>query len=373
MTVGFSDVWKYSFRLCENNFGEGRMKNLIRKSVQALDAYVPGEQPRGEDVVKLNTNENPWLCSPEVYDILREIDVSVLAKYPDPLCTEVRKVIAEKHEVGIGNVFAGNGSDEVLALCIRAFVEREGGSVGSFNPSYSLYPVLAAIEDVDVRLVELDENFGWQMPDGYEASVFFLTNPNAPTSLLFPKETIEAFVKDFSGVVVIDEAYVDFASADCMELAVKYDNVLVCRTLSKSYALAGIRFGYCVGSKDLIDAMYKIKDSYNVNTLTQELARVALLDQGTMEAMTTAIKNSRKLMSQELLTLGFEVFPSETNFLWVKPPKPGAKKIFEELRTRKVYVRWFEGGRTGEYLRITVGTDAQTMSLVEALEEIFKK
>jgi len=346
------------------------MKNLIRKSVQALDGYVPGEQPKGEDVVKLNTNENPWLCSPEVHDILREIDISVLAKYPDPLCTEVRKVIAEKHEVGIGNVFAGNGSDEVLALCIRAFVERDGGSVGSFDPSYSLYPVLAAIEDVEMRLVALDENFQWQMPADFEASLFFLTNPNAPTSLLFSKEKVEAFVKDFKGVVVIDEAYVDFAFEDCMELAVKYDNVLVARTLSKAYALAGIRFGYCVGNKELIDALYKIKDSYNVDTLTQEIARVALIDEGTMLAMVAAVKSSRAIMTNELVELGFSVYPSETNFLWVKPPAPGAQEFFEELKKRNVFVRWFSGERIKDYLRITVGTDPQTMLLVAALEEI---
>ena len=349
------------------------MKNPIRKSVQALHAYTPGEQPKGDGIVKLNTNENPWLCSPEVHDILREIDVSMLAKYPDPVCTEVRKVIAENHTVGLGNVFAGNGSDEVLALCIRAFVERNGGSVGFFDPSYSLYPVLANIEDVETRPVELDENFGWQMPENYECSLFFITNPNAPTSLLFPKDRIEAFVKDFNGVVVIDEAYVDFASENCMELATKYNNVLVTRTLSKSYALAGIRFGYCVGDKDLIDALYKIKDSYNVNRLTQEIARVALLDQGTMEAITTAIKNSRTLMTQELQALGFNVLPSETNFLWTKPPKPGAQKIFEALKKQNIYVRWFDGDRTRDYLRITIGTDAQTMSLVEALEEILGK
>ncbi len=348
------------------------MRNLIRKSVQAMEGYVPGEQPQGEDIVKLNTNENPWLCAPEVHDILREINVAELAKYPDPLCIEVRKVIAEKHEVGLGNVFAGNGSDEVLALCIRAFVERDG-SVGYFDPSYSLYPVLSQIEAVETRPVALDEHFAWQMPDGYTASVFFLTNPNAPTGMLFPKEKIEAFVKDFDGVVVIDEAYVDFSSEDCMELATKYDSVIVARTLSKSYALAGIRFGYCVGNKDLIDALYKIKDSYNVNTLTQELARVALLDEGTMGAITSAVKNSRALLSNELTDLGFGVYPSEANFVWVKPPKPGAQKIFEELKERNVFVRWFDGERTKEYLRITVGTNEQTMALVEALEEIFRK
>jgi histidinol-phosphate aminotransferase len=348
------------------------MKNLIRKSVEAMSGYVPGEQPKGEGIIKLNTNENPWLCSPEIRDILNEIDVANLAKYPDPLCMEVRKVIAGKHEVGVGNIFAGNGSDEILALCIRAFVERTG-AVGYFDPSYSLYPILAQIEDVEVRPVALDENFEWQMPENYEASVFFLTNPNAPTGMLFPKETVEAFVKSFPGVVVIDEAYVDFARESCIELAVKYDNVLVVRTLSKSYALAGIRFGYCIGAKPLIDALYKIKDSYNINMLTQELARVAILDDGTMTAITSAVKGTRELITKELNDLGFKVYPSETNFVWVKPPKPGAKKFFEELKKRNIFVRWFDGPRTKDCLRITVGTNEQMMTLVEKIEEILEK
>jgi histidinol-phosphate aminotransferase len=348
------------------------MSNLIRKSVEAMSGYVPGEQPKGEGVIKLNTNENPWLCSPEVRDILNEIDIAELAKYPDPLCTEVRKVIAEKHEVGIGNIFAGNGSDEILALCIRAFCERDG-SVGYFDPSYSLYPVLAQIEEIAVKPVALDEDFEWKMPKGYKASVFFLTNPNAPTGMLFPKAKIEAFIKTFPGVVVIDEAYVDFARESCMEFATKYDNVLVARTLSKSYALAGIRFGYCVGAKPLIDALFKIKDSYNVSRLTQELARVALLDSGTMEAITAAVKGTRGLLTDELKTLGFKVYPSETNFVWVKPPNIPAKKVFEELRKRNIFIRWFDGERTRDCLRITVGTNEQIMALVEAIEEILGK
>ncbi len=334
-----------------------------------MSGYVPGEQPKGEKIIKLNTNENPWLCTPEVRDILNEIDIAELAKYPDPLCTDVRQVIAEMHEVGTGNVFAGNGSDEILALCIRAFCERDG-SVGYFDPSYSLYPVLAQIEEVETRPVALGKEYEWQMPEGYEASVFFLTNPNAPTSMLFPKDEIEAFVKTFPGVVVIDEAYADFARESCMEFASKYDNVIVARTLSKSYALAGIRFGYCVGAKPLIDALFKIKDSYNVSRLTQELARVALLDEGTMEAITSAVKGTRGLISAELTALGFKVYPSETNFIWAKPPKPGAKKIFEELRRRNIFVRWFDGPRTKDCLRITVGTNEQMMTLVENLEEI---
>jgi histidinol-phosphate aminotransferase len=348
------------------------MKNLIRKSVEAMSGYVPGEQPQGENVIKLNTNENPWLCSPDVRDILNEIDTAELAKYPDPLCAAVRQVIAEKHEVGIANTFAGNGSDEILALCIRAFCER-AGSVGFFDPSYSLYPVLAQIEDIQTKPVALDEEFGWQMPKGYEASVFFLTNPNAPTGMLFPKDQIEAFIQTFPGVVVLDEAYVDFARESCMEFATKYENVLAVRTLSKSYALAGIRFGYCVGAKPLIDALHKIKDSYNVSRLTQELARVALLDDGTMKAITAAVKGTRGLITDELNALGFKVYPSESNFVWTKPPRPGAKKIFEELRKRNIFVRWFDGARTRDCLRITVGTNEQMMALVESLEEILGK
>lgn len=340
--------------------------------MQAMSGYVPGEQPKGEGIIKLNTNENPWLCTPEVRDILNEIDVMELAKYPDPLCMEVRRVISEKHEVGPANIFAGNGSDEILALCVRAFCERDG-SVGYFDPSYSLYPVLARIEEIAVKPVALDENYEWQMPEGYEASVFFLTNPNAPTGMLFPKKKVETFIQAFPGVVVIDEAYVDFARESCMEFATKYDNVLVARTLSKSYALAGIRFGYCVGAKALIDALHKIKDSYNVSRLTQELARVALLDEETMQAITAAVKGTRSLITEELTALGFKVYPSETNFVWVKPTFPGAKKIYDELRARNIFVRWFDGPRTKDCLRITVGTNEQMITLVENLEEILGK
>lgn len=337
-----------------------------------MSGYVPGEQPNDEGMIKLNTNENPWFCTPEVRDILNEIDIAELAKYPDPRCTEVRRVIAEKHQVGIDNIFAGNGSDEILALCMRAFAERDG-SIGFFDPSYSLYPVLAQIEDLETRPVDLDKNYGWKMPADYTASIFFLTNPNAPTGMLFPRKKIEAFVKSFPGVVVIDEAYVDFAQEDCMELATKYDNVLVARTLSKSYALAGIRFGYCVGSAPLVAALHKIKDSYNVSRLTQELARVALLDEETMQAITAAVIGSRQLLSAELDGLGFKVYPSQANFVWAHAPKPGAKKIFDELRQRKVFVRWFDGPRTRDCLRITVGTNEQIMTLIEHLEEILGK
>ncbi len=346
------------------------MRNLIRKSVRAMAGYVPGEQPKGDDIVKLNTNENPYLPSADVQDILSMVDIAVLSRYPDPVCIELRKVIAELHGCEVENVFVGNGSDEVLALCIRAFVERDG-SVGFFDPSYSLYPILADIEDVKKKPVALDASFGWQMPEDYSASLFFLTNPNAPTSLYYSKSNVEPFVKGFDGVVLIDEAYADFAKENCMDLALANDNVLVARTLSKSYSLAGIRLGYCVGNAELIGAMHKIKDSYNVNYLTQEIARVAILDQDTMKANVQAIVETRRLVVDKLAELGFEISSSETNFLWVKPLGISAKALFGELRKKNIIVRHFGNDeRTMDHLRITIGIAPEMFQFLDAVEAI---
>ncbi len=346
------------------------MSDLIRKSVQAMAGYVPGEQPKDADIVKLNTNENPYLPSADVQDILSMIDISVLSRYPDPVCIELRKAIAELHGCEVENVFVGNGSDEVLALSIRAFVERDG-SVGYFDPSYSLYPILADIEDVQKKPVALDGAFRWQMPADYSASLFFLTNPNAPTSLKFSRSDVEPFASDFDGVVLIDEAYADFADENCMELALQNDNVLVARTLSKSYSLAGIRLGYCVGSAELIGAMYKIKDSYNVNYLTQEIARVAINDQDTMRANVEAIIETRKMTADKLSELGFEVCESQANFLWVKPLGLTAKTLFEELRRKNIIVRYFGNDeRTKDYLRVTIGTAPEMFTFLDAVETI---
>jgi len=346
------------------------MNDLIRKSVQEIAGYVPGEQPKDAEIVKLNTNENPYLPSADVQDILSMVDISALSRYPDPVCIELRKVISELHGCAVENVFVGNGSDEVLALCIRAFVERKG-SVGYFEPSYSLYPILADIEDVEKKPVVLDSGFGWQMPADYAASLFFLTNPNAPTSLSYSKKEVESFAKGFGGVVLIDEAYADFADENCMDLALANDHVLVARTLSKSYSLAGIRLGYCVGNADLIGALHKIKDSYNVNYLTQEVARVAILDQDTMKANVQAIVETRKLVTEKLTDLGFSVCHSQTNFLWVKPLGFRVPALFEQLRKKNILVRHFkDDDRTKDYLRITIGTAPEMFQFLDVVEGI---
>ena len=306
------------------------MSSWIRKSVQALEAYTPGEQPKRAGLVKLNTNENPYPPSPRVAEAVAGIAPETLRLYPDPVSAGLRQTIATLHGVSMDQVFVGNGSDEILALCTRAYVEDDG-SIGYFMPSYSLYPVLAAIRNVPGVACELTESFEWPAHNPAPASLFFLANPNAPTSMVFPKGQVRSFCGTFPGVVMVDEAYVDFSRENCMDLAKTLPNVLVMRTLSKSYSLAGIRCGYVVGPQELIAALFKIKDSYNLDRFTQAVATAAIGDQAYMMANVMKIKATRLRLTTELARRGFEVCPSETNFLWAKPGKGFAKSIFETL------------------------------------------
>jgi histidinol-phosphate aminotransferase len=340
----------------------------ICKNVQAMTAYTPGEQPKDPAIVKLNTNENPYPPSPKVAETLKTFDYARLRLYPDPLFMALRTRLAEIHNCTVNQVFIGNGSDEILALCTRAFVENDG-SIGYFDPSYSLYPVLADIRGVERRPVQLTADFYWQMPKDYTASLFYITNPNAPTSMMHDKATIAAFCKSFDGAVLIDEAYGDFADTHCMDLALAKDNqnTLVMRTFSKSFSLAGLRFGYVIGPEPLIQALYKIKDSYNMDMLAQAVALAALSDLEYMRTNVQKIRATRLRLTQELTKRGWTVCPSQTNFLFARPPKANAKEIFEALRQQKIFVRYFPGPATGDYLRITIGTEEQTDKLLAAL------
>ena len=338
----------------------------ICKNIQALDAYTPGEQPKDAGIVKLNTNENPYPPSPKVAEALRAFDPARLRLYPDPVSAALRERLADIHTCSPGQVFIGNGSDEILALCTRAFVENDG-NVGYFVPSYSLYPVLADIRGVAHRPVLLDAGFGWQMPEDYRASLFFLTNPNAPTSMAHDKATVAAFCASFDGVVLIDEAYADFADTHCMDLATTPGNrqTLVMRTLSKSFSLAGLRFGYAVGPEPLITALYKIKDSYNMDMLAQTVALAALNDLDAMRENVRKIQATRQRLAYTLTQRGWQVCPSQANFLFARPPDGNAQHVFEQLKADRIYVRYFPGDATGLHLRITIGTDEQTDWLIE--------
>ena len=373
---------------------------MIARHVRKLAGYVPGEQPKSKKVVKLNTNENAYPPSPKCAEVLAKFDPDRLRRYCDPDCTALREALAELNHTTSDRVFIGNGSDEILALCAKAFVENDE-AIGSLDPSYSLYKTLAAIRDVKwVGVSDLRPSTSDLRPP---TTLFLLTNPNAPTGEWREPAEIAAFAKKFKGVVLVDEAYGDFARGNCMALATaeKNRNILVMRTFSKSFSLAGLRVGYCVGPKALIDALVKIKDSYNVDAIAQSVALAAVEDIAWMKANVAKIVDTRRRFTAELEKRGWNVIPSESNFVFAKPPcessspatkrgataadKPAAlpscagplaaKKaaaIFEALKAKNIFVRYFPGPKTGERRRITVGTPAQMKKLLAALDEIVK-
>ena len=349
----------------------------IAKSVQALTPYVPGEQPKSRNVVKLNTNENPYPPSPKVAEVLAGYDLDRLRRYPDPVFLELRRLIAGIWGTVPERVFVGNGSDEVLTVAARAFVDDDE-AIGSCDPSYSLYKTLAAIRNVPFVPSPLGPGFSWREPvvrgADRDVALFLLTNPNAPTSIRYEKDVVSGFARGFPGVVIVDEAYADFADADCMSLATAPDNanVVVMRTLSKSFSLAGLRLGYCVGPEDLIEAMYKVKDSYNVDAVAQDVACAALGDLDWMRANVAKVVKTRGETAAELRRRGWDVPESQSNFLFAKPAHRPAAEIFEALRARNIFVRYFPGPETGDRLRITIGTDADMLTLLTTLEELDK-
>ena len=336
---------------------------LITESVRRLEAYTPGEQPKAKNVVKLNTNENPYPPSPKCAAVLKNFDLDRLRRYPDPVFTELREELAKLNGCKPENIFVGNGSDEVLSVAAKTFVEDDE-AIGSLDPSYSLYKTLADIRNVPWVGVEVS---GIRKFDDSKVALFLWTNPNAPTGVFAPKKQIAAFAKKFKGVVIVDEAYADFAKENCMDMAVKRGNanLMVMRTFSKSYSLAGLRVGYCVGPVELIDAMYKVKDSYNIDALAQTVALAAVKDQRWMLKNTAKVVKTRTWFTAELEKRGWDVLPSEANFVFAKPPAGNAAEIFTALKKRNVFVRYFSAPKTAERIRITIGTDAQMKTLLK--------
>lgn len=347
----------------------------ICKNVQALDPYTPGEQPKSPQIIKLNTNENPYPPSPKVGEAIRAFDYRRLRLYPDPLFIKLRERLAELNDCTPEQVFIGNGSDEVLSLCTRAFAEVGTGTIGYMVPSYSLYPVLADIRGARRAPVELPPDFSWRLPADYNADLFFLANPNAPTSIRQSVDTVAAFCRQMKGIVVIDEAYADFADENCMALATAKGNTntLVSRTFSKSFSLAGLRFGYLVGPVELISAVYKIKDSYNMDMLAQLIGLAALSDLPYMRDNVKHIRATRSRFANDLRERGWTVCDSQTNFVFARPPDGDAARVFEALKRQHIFVRYFPAPSTREYLRISMGTDEQMATVLAALDGCAKK
>ena len=365
-----------------------RVQSLIRPLVRKLHPYVPGEQPKIAGLVKLNTNENPYPPAPAVLRAIRAAADARLRLYPDPSAQTLREKLAAHHGCQPENIFVGNGSDEVLALAVRAFVEPAGldelrrsrATVQYFTPSYSLYPVLAATHGARANAFPLAPGFALpRLPElrrgrkwDFNAALTLITTPNAPSGRGYATAELEPVCLAHRRVVLLDEAYVDFAEENALELALKYPHVLVARTFSKAYSLCFQRVGYCVGNPELIEALDKVRDSYNVNGLGQIAACATLDNLDYYRGNFRRIIRTRAHLESNLAKLGFEVQPSQTNFILAKPPGRTAEQWLELLRERKVLVRWFGYPRVNEYLRVTVGADREISALLKAIRQILK-
>jgi len=356
------------------------MKKLIRPLVEGLQAYVPGEQPKIPGLIKLNTNENPYPPSPKVLRAVKAAVDGRLRLYPNPTAQALRERLAKLHRCGPENVVVGNGSDELLAMAVRAFVEPGRGRAQWFSPSYSLYPVIAKQHGAKLGSAPLEADFslpsipklrktpGWS----FDAALTFVTTPNAPSGRGYATRELDALCRALQGVVILDEAYVDFATGNAMPLALRHPHVLVARTFSKGYSLCFQRVGYFVGPAPLIAALDKIRDSYNVNGLGQLAALATLDDLPYYRAGARKIIATRKRLSGQLEKLGFGVLPSETNFIFVRTPRFPAKEWLAKLRARKILVRWFDAPATRDYVRITIGTDAEARAVLKAAKDILR-
>ena len=365
-----------------------RSDGFIRPLVQNLHPYVPGEQPKVKGLIKLNTNENPYPPSPQVLRAVKAATDGRLKLYPNPAAQPLREALAKLHNCKAENIIVGNGSDELLAMAVRCFVEPAASSakhgktlVQFFNPSYSLYPVLAETHGANINPVPLKSDFSLpSIPElkrggnwKFEAALTFVTTPNAPSGSAYSNRELEKLCLAQKGIVVLDEAYVDFARQNALKLALKYPNVLVARTFSKAYSLCFQRIGYFVGHPRLIAALDKIRDSYNVNGLGQIAALATLQNLPYYRANFAKIIRTRERLSKELGRLGFQVVPSQTNFILVRPPRFAAAIWLEKLRERKILVRWFKYPEVRDYLRITIGTDAEASALVSVVKRIVEK
>jgi histidinol-phosphate aminotransferase len=350
------------------------MSKYARKAINKLDAYVPGEQPKpGEKIIKLNTNENPYPPAPGVIKALRTFNPEFIRKYPQPLSTSFRLEAAKVFNVDPDQVIAGNGSDELIAMIFRTFI-GPGDIVAYPTPTYSYYPCQALMQEAKIVEVPFDDSF--ELPEKLSkinARVFFIANPNAPSGTLISPAKIEAFAKKVKGIVVVDEAYVDFAQTNCMDIAKRLPNVVVMRTLSKSYSLAGVRFGFAVASKTIIDDLLKVKDSYNCDAISIRLATEAIHDQKYLKANVEKIIAQRTWLTGQLRSIGFTVRDSQTNFVWAAVPKgQNAKSIYQNLKSAGILVRYFDKPGLRNNLRISIGKPAESKKLIETIKRLMK-
>lgn len=352
------------------------MSKYWSSMAKRAEPYIPGEQMNKENILKLNTNENPYAPSPKVIEAITKELGKDLRLYPSPTMEDLRQSIANYYRLQMDNVFIGNGSDEVLAFSFMAFFEP-GEQIVFPNITYSFYPVYAKLYDISFKQIPLQDDFTLDVEKFYNAAggVIF-PNPNAPTSIYLPLAEVEKIVQNNRDkVVIVDEAYIDFATESAVSLIDKYDNLLVIQTMSKSRSLAGMRIGFALGNEQLIQALVRMKDSFNsypIDRLAMAGAIAAIEDKNYFEETTKKIIATRERVTDKLIDLGFNVLPSATNFIFASHKKIAAKTLYETLRENNIFIRYFATKPIDNFVRITIGTDEEMARFIEQVEQMIK-
>ena len=343
------------------------------KNLRNIEPYVPGEQSKDKDIVKINANENPYPPSPKAIEALKSFDTNKLRFYPSANSTKLKEAIAKYYKVDVSNVFVGNGSDDVLAVAFQSFFNSEK-PIAYPDLTYSFYPVWCSLFGIKYKNYPVGDDFRINPEDYKEKNGgVVIPNPNAPTSLGEGLDFVEKILNyNQDSVVIIDEAYVDFGGTSSIPLIDKYENLLVTGTFSKSRSLAGLRIGFAIGSKALIDVMEAVKNSYNsytVDSLSIEMGAASIEDDEYFKSTCKKVIKTRERVTLELEKLGFDVLDSQTNFIFVTHNKHNMKSLFEYLKTQKVFIRYFSLPRIENYVRITIGTNEEMDIFLEKTKE----
>ena len=353
------------------------MNDLWKKNLRDIEPYVPGEQSKDRDIVKINANENPYPPSPKAVEALKNFDTDRLRFYPQANATALKQAIADFYEVKAENVFVGNGSDDVLALAFQAFFNGDK-PIAYPDITYSFYPVWCRLLGIEYVNYPLDEDFRINVED-YKAENggVVIPNPNAPTSIGEGREFVEKLMEyNRDSVVIIDEAYCDFGGVSSVPLIEKYENLLVTGTFSKSRSLAGMRIGFAIGSKTLIDTLEAVKNSYNsytVDALSIAMGIEAMKDVEYFNETISKIIATRTRVTEELRLLGFEVLDSQTNFIMATHKDFDMKEMFEYLKENKIFIRYFNQPRINKYVRITIGTDEEMDKFLQGVKDFINR
>ena len=345
--------------------------DYVRPSIAGMKCYVPGLQPDAcQKYIKLNSNENPFPPSPRVKEVLTRLNYEDLRIYPDPMSLEIREKLGSLYGFSAHQIICGNGSDDILNIIVRTFVQP-GEAIGLYEPTFPLYRVVGVIHGSRVISIPVAEPFDRPPDPPAGVRVFFLANPNSPVGFAYPISLVAELAQKVKGIFVVDEAYVEFARENALNLVRDLENVIVVRTVSKSYSLAGARLGYAIGNEELIEEMSKVKDPFNVTRLTQAVVAAALHDQEYFRKNISRIIELREWFTKEAVALGYRIIPSQANFVFPQPPQKGrGVRFYQTLFDRKILTRHYDEEGLRDGVRMTIGAREEMESALQVLKEI---